>query len=116
MDARQLIVGTRYLACALALAWAGFWVYFAVATMLSEGTPPPRVVLLVAVLGVLFVTSAGLSWRYALPSGIGLLLEGAALLILCSTFFHRSGFLIMTLAAPPLMAGLLLLLWWKWAG
>lgn len=102
----------RNVARGIALVWAGWWIFFAIASTFS----PPRVsqfpfVCLLMVL--LFVCSALLPWRRQREGGMLLLVEGIALCIVNFTFLHNPPatrlFLLLTLALPPLLAGTLFL-------
>jgi hypothetical protein len=81
--------------------WAGFWVFFNVASGLGEGAGIEVGHLL---LGAVIAAAAGLAWRYPKPGGILLVALAAAGLWV----FGPSPFLLATLIAPPVVAATLL--------
>jgi hypothetical protein len=109
MNPRILIYAGR----AISLAWAGFWLFFGIASGLSENVGPVGA-LLHAVLpgGVAFLTTCA-AWRWPTAGGGLLVLEGLLLAVVMLTGVlnpaNPSGalFLVATLVAPPIVAGLL---------
>jgi len=103
----------RYVAGALALAWAAWWSFFGLASGISEGLSPGAVVLHMTVPGLIFFASAVLAWRTGVIGGAVLALEGLAVLIAYPLMtYHQFPFstivvVILTMSLPPLVAGLL---------
>lgn len=104
----------RYVARALALVWAGWWVFFAVATLLGEPFSPTGL-LIGTGFSLIFLGSAIIPWRWEAIGGIVLMVEGLAVLIgypvMAQGRFPLSTIILMllTMALPPLVAGLLFL-------
>lgn len=112
----------EYGARALALLWAGFWIFFFVGSVAVEPTPVRTVVLGVAVL-LLFVILALVPWRWEVTGGrllvVMSVLIGLAYAILSAGIVRNDGSRLplavralttIVFAAPPLMAGILFLL------
>jgi hypothetical protein len=108
----------RYLARALALLWAGWWVFFGLASGIGEGGTPAYVLLHTAVPGLVFLISAIVAWRWEAVGGVILMLEGVLVLIGYPIVFGRFPlttivFVLLTMALPPLVAGFLFLADWR---
>jgi hypothetical protein len=104
----------RAIARAVAIAWAGFWTYFVVGTVLSEHSGNPWTRLAVCSAGILlFPGSAFMLWRFEAVGRLMTCFEGLLLTVLNFTFFHNRPagtlLLLLTLCLPPLLAGALLL-------
>ena len=103
------------LARALALLWAGFWVFFVAAEAWAFHTPP-RLWLPWAGMLLLFVIVALAPWRWEMTGGFLLagmgLLAGAAYVVWGPARLPVASRLLTTamFAAPPLLAGLLFLI------
>lgn len=100
----------RYAAKALALIWAGFWVFFALACCIGEGSS----MLGIAIHGgpfIFFLIGALIALRWDLAGGIVLLVEGLAIAIAAPILLHgpNVSLTILMLAGPPLIAGIVLL-------
>jgi hypothetical protein len=112
-----------YGARALVLLWAGFWVFFFVASVMVEPTYP-RVIVVGSLVLLLFAILALIPWRWEAAGGLLLvvmsLLIGATYAIASASFFRRNDGSRLPLAVraittvvftgPPLMAGILFLL------
>ncbi len=103
-----------YAARALALLWAGFWIFFAVASSIVEPPPAGMVVRIVAS-GLLFLMLAVLPWRWEAAGGVFLLLTGLFFAVAYPMAYFRLPLVtrlmtVITLAGPPLAAGVLFLL------
>lgn len=103
----------RSLARAIALLWAAWWTFFVWATVASEGFlwPGPAVA---AALGVLFLGSALLAWRWQHIGGLLLTVEGLLVVIgypqmMAGVPSATVTTVLLTLALPPLVAGALCL-------
>lgn len=95
---------------ALAFLWAGFWLWFGIASALSGGNLPSAFAHL-SVPAVLIVIAAVAAWRRPTIGGALLVAEGLALASLIATgMLRQSFFLAITLALPPIAAGVLLLI------
>ena len=103
------------IARALALLWAGFWLFFFVAEARAWGAPV-RVAVCGAGAGLLFVVLALVAWGWEKRGGILLvavgLLIGVVYAILAPPRLPIAGRVITTLvlSGPPLVAGILFLL------
>jgi len=103
------------LARALALLWAGFWLFFFAVEAWVWRTPS-RVLSFWCCVGLLFMVLALLPWRWEMTGGVALLvmglLIGMAYAIWSPPRLPVSSVVITTtvLSGPPLLAGILLLL------
>ena len=99
------------IARALALLWAGFWIFFFVAEAWAWRTPA-RVVVSWGGVGLLFVILALLPWRWEVTGGLALLLVGlligVAYPIWAAPRLPLASRVITTvvLSGPPLVAGI----------
>jgi hypothetical protein len=109
----------RYTARALVLTWAGWWMFFGLASGTGERLSPLGVLLHAAVPGGIFLISALIAWRWEMPGAALLIVEG---LIVCAGYpLMVSGrfplatilFVLLTMALPPVLAGLLFLAGWR---
>lgn len=103
---------TVRLARVLAALWAGFWIWFGLASGIGEGLAPLGVLIHTAIPGLLFGLLAALAWRRERAGAIALLAAGACVAVLYPLRMRgwRSfyGFILLTMALPPLAAGALL--------
>ena len=101
----------RYLALALALAWACWWVFFSTAEAVGTHQFGEAIVMFVATFGALAI-----AWKWPVFGGVVLLLEGcASIAMFAPMWLHRFGgiqvlILFAIMPAPPIVAGALLLL------
>lgn len=105
-------VWQRWIARFLALCWAGWWIFFGLASGIDEGSSVPVILVHAAIPGALFLISALLPWRYEMLGGKVLLIEGILIAIIYPYLArHFQLFVILmvllTMALPPLIAGLL---------
>jgi endonuclease/exonuclease/phosphatase family metal-dependent hydrolase len=107
----------RYVARTLTLIWAGWWIFFGVATVLSEEFSPTGVLVLVCYT-LIFLVSAAIPWFWEAIGAVALVCEGLIVLIgyplMTFSHFPPSTILlvILTMALPPLVAGFLFLTCW----
>src|SRR5579884_2782850 len=109
----------RWIARILILAWACWWIFFAIASSISESSGWHKALLPCGLAALIFLGSALLAWRWEAAGAVLLIAEG---LLVCMAYYpirflHGSlstaCFVLLTLAAPPLMAGLLFFLNWR---
>jgi hypothetical protein len=118
----QLAQCLRHLARVLASVWAGWWIFFGLASSLAAGLSPAEVLLYTVVPGLIFLVSAVVLWQQEVMGGLILLLEG--LIILIGYPMVVSGdfppgviiFVVSTMALPPLISGFLCLTCWQKSG
>jgi hypothetical protein len=102
----------RYVALAIAAAWACWWVIFSTAEAIGTGQFGEAIVMFVATFGALAV-----AWKWPVIGGMLWLLEGAASIALWAPMWLRRFppiqivILAAIMPAPPIAAGFLLLLW-----
>ena len=103
----------------IALVWAGWWVFFGVASGVGEGLDLLGVLIHTAVPGLVFLGLAVLAW-FREEIGGGLLVITSLLIIVLYPVMAGSAFtlsaMIMTLillALPPMIAGILFLAYWR---
>lgn len=99
---------------ALALLWAGFWIFFAVGSSIVE-PPPAGMVPRIAATGLLFLMLAVLPWRWEAAGGVLLVLTGVFFAVTYPMAYSHLPFATrlmtaVTLAGPPLAAGVVFLL------
>lgn len=106
----------RWLAIAgkvLALLWAGWWTFFAVAVVLSEGGNPVNILRFGWWLTLIPLGVALIALRWETLGGILLVIAGVAAAVLYPLLNTASIgtiiFMFLAMAAPPLAAGILLL-------
>ncbi len=103
----------------VALLWAGWWVFFGVASGIGEGLDPLGVVIHTAVPGLIFLALAILAWLRAGVGGALLVITGLLILVIYPIMAHGSLSLVTILitvallALPPLVAGALCLACWR---
>jgi hypothetical protein len=100
----------QYVARGLALLWAGWWVLFALACGISEGSSFEAIAIHAAPFFA-FVIGALIALRWDTAGGIVLLALGLAMFVAAPIIFGSHGVDAVTLmlAAPPILAGALLL-------
>lgn len=117
-NGRQTTLLMRYTARGLALIWAGFWVFFGVASGLSEGLNALAIFIHTLVPGLIFLVFALVAWKWELLGGIVLVFAGIAVAIgypimVAGRFpLMTIVFVLLTMALPPLIAGILHLASW----
>lgn len=98
----------------LALLWAGWWTFFAVAVVTSEGGNPVNILRFGWFLTILPLGMALIALRWDKPGGILLVIAGVAAAVLYPLLATASlgtiVFMFLAMAAPPLAAGIMLLL------
>jgi len=102
----------RYAARALAALWAGWWTFFVWMTVASEGFSTAGLTVALC-LGVLFLGSAAIAWRWERLASLLLLVEGLVVLIGYAQVAQGLPqstvvLVIVSLALPPLLAALFL--------
>lgn len=109
----------RYIARALVLTWAGWWVFFAVASLLSEGFSTEGV-LIVTGFSLILLAGAVIPWRWEAIGGAVLVLEGILVSVGYPVMTMHSNLplwvmvsTLLALALPPLVAGSLFLASWR---
>ncbi len=104
----------EYLARALALVWAGFWVFFFVAESLAWHTPVDRMTIWVGV-GLLFVVLALVGWRWEVTGGVLLIAAGVLAALAYLIWAPRElalttrATILIAFGVPPAVAGALFL-------
>lgn len=94
----------------------GFWLWFGIASAVSEGLGPGNWVAHIVGPGGILLATAAIAWRWPSAGGALLMLEGLAVAVgypmLANSRFPASTvvFVLLTMAAPPAVAGALLLL------
>ena len=111
----------RNAARVLAILWAGFWIWFGLASGIAEKLTPGGVLLHTAVPGLFFVLLLVVAWRWEAVGGALLVLIGLLMAVAYPILFRRLPALTifltdLTLALPPLVAGVLFLLAWRRGG
>lgn len=104
-------------ALAVALVWAGWWVFFGVASGIGEGLSPVGVLVHAALPGLVFLATVLASAVWPRVGAWVLLAEGAVVLIGYPMLAHGTrhfnaatiAFVVATMAGPPALAGALLL-------
>ncbi|MCC6731254.1 MAG: hypothetical protein IT208_18170 [Chthonomonadales bacterium] len=104
-------------ALTIALVWAGWWVFFGVASGIGEGLSPLGVLVHAAVPGLVFLAAVLASAVWPRVGAWVLLAEGAVVLIGYPIMVHGTrlfnvatiAFVLATMAGPPTLAGALLL-------
>jgi len=117
-NGRQATLLMRYTARGLALIWAGFWVFFGVASGLGEELDALGVFMHTLVPGLIFLVFALVAWKWELLGGLLVLLSGVAVAIGYPVWaagrfeLMTIVFVLLTMALPPLVAGILHLASW----
>jgi len=114
------MIWAHWTARILSLAWAGFWVWFGLASGISEPTTERGklmdVLIHTTVPGLVFLVTALIAWRWEAVGGVLLLLEGLIIAVGYPWMFHGRFplrtyvFVELTMAVPPLVAGVLFLI------
>lgn len=103
----------------VALIWAGWWVFFGVASGFSEGLEPLGILIHTAVPGLIFLALAIIAWFREGIGGALLIIAGLLIIVLYPIMAHGSLSLttilitVVMLALPPLLAGALCLACWR---
>lgn len=103
---------------AILLAWAGFWIWFGLASGLSEQLSPLGILVHMAAPGLVFAGIAALAWRHEHAAAWLLILIAVAILFIYNEMMGHRGLLYVLqvgsiLAGPPLVAGLLFYFAWR---
>ena len=109
----------KYIARIIALVWAGWWVFFGLASGIGEGLDPIGVVVHTAVPGLIFLVLAIIAWLREDIGGALLVLAGLVIMVIYP-LMARGSLSISTilvamalLALPLLIAGGLCLACWR---
>jgi hypothetical protein len=107
-----------WLARVLALAWAGFWLWFGVASAIYERLPWQGVALYALRPGLVFLALVGIAWFWPRLGAVLLILVGFLLAGLYPVYWAELPaatklFVLSTIALPPLVSGLVLLRPWR---
>jgi hypothetical protein len=100
---------------ALALSWAGFWLFFFIAEAWAWHTPA-HVVVSWAGVGLLFVILALIPWRWEVTGGLVLLLVGLLIGVAYPIWagprlpLASRAITTVVLSGPPLVAGIVFLI------
>ena len=92
------------------MAWAGWWLFFGIASGLGEKLSPAGVVMHALVPGGLALAGAIVGWRWPGIGGGLLILDGVLAMFALATGVlnpRQTGvliFLLLTLVAPPIIA------------
>jgi len=103
------------IAWSLTLAMVAFWLWFGVASGLSEHLGAGNVVAHLLVPGGVFAGIAAVAWRWRVAGAMLMIAAGGAVFvgypILFGEFFPTATivFVLLSMAAPPVAAGVLLL-------
>ena len=105
----------RYIARALAMIWAGWWMYLGVASAFVEGLNLVEVLVRTTLPGLVFLVSAVIAWRWEAIGGVALVVESLLIFIAYPVMTYGSlplstvVFMLLTMGLPPLVAGSLFL-------
>ncbi|MDZ7269537.1 MAG: hypothetical protein ONB48_19145 [candidate division KSB1 bacterium] len=105
---------TRTVARCLTVLWAGWWVLLGLSSGFSAGVPPAKVLLHLAIPGLIFLLTAAIAWRWEHLGARLLLWEGVLIFAFYpiitwgATTLAGALLVIFTMALPPLLAGILL--------
>lgn len=103
----------------VALLWAGFWVFFGLASGIGEGLDWVGVLIHTAVPGLIFLALALLAWYREEIGGALLVIVGLVVLVwypidTADTFrLSTIVMVLLTMALPPLLAGGVCLACWR---
>ncbi|MCK6562006.1 hypothetical protein HUU39_19560 [candidate division KSB1 bacterium] len=110
---------TRTIARCLTLLWAGWWVFFGLSSSFNAGVAPARVLLHIALPGLIFLLTAAIAWRWE-NFGAKLLLWEGLLVFACYPIITWEAntlatilFVMLTMGLPPLLASILLRSNWQ---
>ena len=103
-----------WLARILSVAWAGFWLWFGIASAIHDRLPWDQVALYALRPGLMFVAVVFIAWLWPKLGGLLLVLTGFVLAAWYAVYFGDKDtptklFVLSTIAAPPLACGLMLL-------
>ena len=102
------------LAWTLELALVAFWLWFGIASAVSERAGWQNVVAHLLIPGGVFAIIAAIAWRWRMAGAILMIASGGAIFVvyplLFAEFFPTPTivFVLLTMAAPPVAAGVLL--------
>lgn len=104
-----------YAARILGLLWAGFWLFFGIASGVGENLQLSGIIMHILFPGLVFLGIALLAWRWPNHGVFVFLLIGAFVLIGYPVMMHHFPlstiiFMELTMALPPILAGILLFL------
>ncbi|MFH1245106.1 MAG: hypothetical protein V1662_01315 [Candidatus Omnitrophota bacterium] len=104
----------RYIARALSLVWALWWVFFGLACGVFHYRELAEIIVHSTLPGLFFLLTALFAWKWESPGGIALIVEGITAFIiylLYVKYFSISTLILalMTMSAPAIIAGSLLL-------
>jgi hypothetical protein len=108
----------RTIAGIIALLWAGFWIFFGVASGISEGLTIPAIVLHGSMPGLFFLISASAAWIWKRYGGVLLLVEGIPIAIgyplAAGGAMSANGIItvLLIMALPPIVSGGLFIAAW----
>ena len=117
MENQNTDKGTKwmlYTARIIALLWAGFWMFFGIASGIGEGLRLTGILMHVLLPGLVFLGIALLAWRWETHGAILFMTIGLIVLIAYPILFGGKFplstiiFVDLTMALPPLVAGALL--------
>ncbi len=108
----------RITARGLVVLWAGFWIFFAVASVLSEGISTTGFWVVCGMI-LVFGGSAGVGWT-GKPVAAWLLIAEGLVVLIGYPLWMGSQFpvitivsVILTMAVPPLVSGSMMLILWQ---
>ena len=106
---------TIYAARAIAIAWAGFWMWFGIASGIGEKEGVVNLLVHITMPGAIAMVTALAAWRWPVHGGSLLVAEGLLVgLAMAAGVLHPPNlnmamFLVGAVALPPIVAGLLFL-------
>ncbi|GEM_PF-1350484 len=106
----------KVFALTLSFIWAGFWIFFGVASGFGEKLNIIGIIIHTTFPGLIFLFSVLVALRFSITGGIILLIEGIAIAIayplMVREIFPLSTiiYVILTMAIPPVLSGVILLL------
>lgn len=99
-----------YAGRALALCWAGFWLWFGIASGIGEKEGIVNLIIHVLMPGGIGMLTALAAWRWARSGGALLAVEGLLIMLAMAIgALHARILLFLILALPPFVAGLMIL-------
>jgi hypothetical protein len=104
----------------LAAVWAGWWIFFGIASGIGEKLDLFGILMHTLVPGLVFGLVFLLAWKWEAAGGILLVAMGALVTVGYPMMMFRNrpirwdwySFILLTMALPPLISGILLL--WHW--
>jgi hypothetical protein len=116
MAGRTRTIVVRWIARGILLAWAGWWIFFSIASGIAE-MPDLGMMALLAHLMVPaeILITLYVAWRWELVGGILLLLEVVFAWFFFDLHEPKALFVALALALPAALAGVLLIAcWFSW--